>query len=126
MMRQILIRVLACHTNYGISSFTVCHSGLYGKMMMVSANRRTCLYVLGLNSSPGSGVVASGQEGLNSSSGIGVVASGQEGLNSSSGSRAVASGQEGLNGSSGSGVAVSSQERMNGRSGSAAAVCFQK
>ena len=109
-MRMILIHMLACYTNYGITSFTICHSGLYGKIMMVSANRRTCLFVLGLNSSPGSGVVASGQEGLNSSSG----------------SRAVASGQEGLNGSSGNGVAVSSQERMNGKSGSAAAVCFQK
>ena len=109
-MRHILIHVLACYTNYGITSLTVCHSGLHGKIMMVSANRRTCLYVLGLNSSSGSEVAASGQEGLNSSSG----------------NRAVASGQEGLNSSSGSGMAASSQERMNSKSGSAAAVWFQK
>ena len=56
--------------------------------MMVSANRRTCLYVLGLNSSPGSGVVASGQEGLNGSSGSGVAVSSQERMNGRSGSAA--------------------------------------
>jgi hypothetical protein len=42
--------------------------------MMVAPNRRTCLNVLGLNSSSGSGVAASGQERLNSSLGIRVAA----------------------------------------------------
>jgi hypothetical protein len=92
-MRMILIHMLACYTNYGITSFTICHSGLYGKIMMVSANRRTCLFVLGLNSSSGSGVAANGQERLNSSLGSRVAASGQEGLNSSSGSGVAASSQ---------------------------------
>ena len=89
---KVLLSVL--RTVEEITSFTICHSGLYGKIMMVSANRRTCLYVLGLNSSSGSGVAASGQESLNSSLGSRVAASCQEGLNCSSGSGVAASGQE--------------------------------
>ena len=113
MMRLILIHVLACYTNYGITSFTICHSGLYGKIIMVSANRRTCLNVLGSNSFSDSGVEASGQERLNSSLGSRVAASGQEGLNSSSGGGVAASNQEGLNGTPGCGVALCFLESPN-------------
>ena len=105
-MRLILIHVLACYTNHGITSFTICHSGLYGKIIMVSANRRTCLNVLGSNSFSDSGVEASGQERLNSSLGSRVAASGQEYFNSSSGSGVTARSQVGLNSTSGSGAAL--------------------
>ena len=93
---------------------------------MVSANRRTCLNVLGSNSFSDSGVEASGQERLNSSLGSRVAASGQEGLNSSSGSGVAASGQEYFNSSSGSGVTARSQVGLNSTSGSGAALCFLK